>query len=690
MTHLPRAEDGDAADVHGGTIAGPGMKAAAGAAGPWTEPSETKVFDPTRRLTNVRAAVVLVLLTPALAGCLGATLDPRAATDLATTLPVFLYACPGDDGKGASDPCLSELPRATATNYQQPYVAVHPTNPRIFAVGATLANPDGERVRHLAAGDRVETTLGIYITEDAGAAWRETFAPPPADADPLVTSSEGEAALLFDPEGRLHVAGVARTERVGDPLDTNGNGLRHIRAFYARSDDLGKSWSASAWLDDDDRGADRPWIVRDPETGVLYVAWQETLADTSERTSVVAWSTDDGTTWSHLDPEERPPCFRGGMPVAVAGVLRLACVRDLDDAPTVVQIYAFDPRTRSAMLIAEILVESGYAFEFPFLTLLADGTLVMVYDQEAPEGRESVLLHSADGGMTWTPSGDARVWSPDVWDRARVSFSAADTSGAQHLLVRYDSFATPLPTGDPDLAPPPGEHEVRHVVLDRSGAPVHDVVLDRWHADYPPVAVQKALVMGDGYTHEHPRCGNCYDGLAWAGDRALIAFGRPEIVRLASVEATGATADPISRMDWPPLRPYVPPPPPPPPPGLDEPVEYEFTGHVDLPYCDLESYPALEEVARDRGSRTFEFEVPADTRFVNGTLEWATTGPTEETSDLDLMLYDAEEDAFDVGTYDVPETFASELRTGDQGAWTAVVKSCRNPPTDFTLSLELS
>ncbi len=127
---------------------------------------------------------------------------------------------------------------------------------------------------------------------------------------------------------------------------------------------------------------------------------------------------------------------------------------------------------------------------------------------------------------------------------------------------------------------------------------------------------------------------------------------------------------------------------PPPPPGLDEPVTYEFTGHVNVPGCYAEADPALDAVVRDRVE--FEFEVPADTRFINGTLDWGTTGPV---ADVDVFLYGAEGQRFrdDVDETQVGrETFGYELQEGDQGSWTALVQNCENPPTDFTLEIVLS
>lgn len=120
------------------------------------------------------------------------------------------------------------------------------------------------------------------------------------------------------------------------------------------------------------------------------------------------------------------------------------------------------------------------------------------------------------------------------------------------------------------------------------------------------------------------------------------------------------------------------------PKGLDEPVEYEFTGHVNFPGCHAEPDPALDAAVRDRVE--FEFEVPADTRFVNASLDWEMQQPV---ADLDLYLYDAQGDLW-TGDDRVPERFSGEIEEGDQGPWTALVQNCENAPTDFTLEIVLS
>ncbi|HLE97565.1 MAG TPA: sialidase family protein [Candidatus Thermoplasmatota archaeon] len=653
--------------------------------------SDRRLFDCTGRVGQVRAGIALVLLAPALAGCFGAPVDPLSDADTSLAQPVFRYLCAGDNGDGSADPCLAQLPRGDAM-LQQPYVAIHPGNPNIMAVGAHYANPPAELAVGLVSGDASGTRIAVYLTEDGGATWRESFATPPAmNPGPLDLVHQGDAALLFDPEGRLHVTALARVERAGDTEDLNGvNGLR---TYYVRSDDLGRTWGEPVWLGTDDVGHTRNWIVRDPASGALYVVWFDGSSDFSEQTTFVAWSRDGGATWRAQEPGQRPSCHRLGAPVVLDGVLRFACTRFAEGEGVVVQIYAFDASDGHSTLLAE-LDEVGDA-AYTFLTLLADGTLAMHYDDcrgwgttfapnpPNPCPLDSPLLRSADAGLTWNAVGSALSLATGDWHRGRVFWSEADPFGDQHLLVRYERDE-PLGPADPTgRVFTPVAYEARHLVLDGRGALVHSVVLETWRSE---VARADEWVPGlddEGRQREgHPRCAgmSCFNGIGWAGDRGLIAFAHDGAVKLALVTRDGPPLRALPPIEAPPIRAYVPPPP---PRGLDEPIEREFTGRADFTYC----YASEPAPVAELGSEKFEFDVPPDTRYVDGTLRWANAGPV---ADLDLMLYDAEGDAFDAATGDVPETFHFELHEGDQGAWTALVYNCENLPTDFTLSLELS
>ncbi len=634
----------------------------------------------------MRVAVTFLLLAAAFAGCAGRDDGGGEGNLVAGGEATFRYLCPGATGDGAAEPCLTQLPRGEAA-LQQPYIAIHPGNPEIMAVGVHYAAPAAELALDVAAGDASANRLAVYITDDGGATWRETFASPPSmSADPLRIGGQGDAALLFDPDGRLHVTAVATP---GTPTqqaytDPRENGQR---VYYAQSDDLGNTWSDSVLLQDNGLYQERNWIVRDPVDGTLFVTWLNYPAvgwlDTGH--VQVASSLDAGVTWRNQQPEQGAPCYRAGMPVVLQGTLRFACKGLGPNGSDVVQVYRFDAERARAVLIAELDAEGSGGQPFPSLALLADGTLAMYYNTDT----STPLLRSPDGGITWHGIGAAMDFADQAWDRGWVFASEADRMGGQHLLVRFNRADSDLPLPSDPLGAPLGweSFELRHVVLHASGA-IDNVVLATWRTVMNTVAGQvpgnAAGVEGEGH-NRHPRCGgsSCSYSMAWVGDEAMFAFSHGGTVELGAlqcsadcilIEARILDAETMAAEYVPPTR----------PPGLDEPVEYEFTGHVNFPGCYAEADPALDAAVRDRVE--FEFEVPANTRFVNATLDWEMQQPV---ADLDLYLYNSNGDLFR-GDDGVPERFSFEIAESDQGTWTALVQNCENPPTDFTLDLVLS
>jgi hypothetical protein len=310
-----------------------------------------------------------------------------------------------------------------------------------------------------------------------------------------------------------------------------------------RSDDLGATWREPVLLQDNGLGQDREWIVRDPASGALYVVWQNVPAGSGleDRSVEVAWSLDGGATWRNQEAGQRTPCYRAGMPVVLQGALRFACVHAADDGREVVQLHALDAARGEAALVADAIAEG----QWPSLTLLADGTLAMLYDNCFPDScaLDSLLLRSRDGGATWSPGGSAMGLAEGAWDRARVYWSEADPFGGQHLLVRFDRDEALLPADPSGSAPTPMATELRHVVLDASGAPIHSATLAAWRSDEAP-SPRAAVGFGDDVLgvegrQQHPRCGgsSCYYSLAWSGDRALLAFTRDGAIELALAAA---------------------------------------------------------------------------------------------------------------------------------------------------------
>ncbi len=127
--------------------------------------------------------------------------------------------------------------------------------------------------------------------------------------------------------------------------------------------------------------------------------------------------------------------------------------------------------------------------------------------------------------------------------------------------------------------------------------------------------------------------------------------------------------------------------------GLPIPLMKTFTGHVDVPfYCapGVGGNEDVEPLVYEAATEDFDLEVPVDTRFLNGTLEWPAS-PTTESNDLDLHIFDGNGTYRDGAYYGhLGETFSVELPPGDEGTWRIHVLHCLGAPTDFTLTVELS
>jgi hypothetical protein len=305
------------------------------------------------------------------------------------------------------------------------------------------------------------------------------------------------------------------------------------------------------------------------------------------------------------------------------------------------------------------------------------------------------LSHSSDGGDSWSepvlashPSITSAVF-PDIiaGDDGRVAIAYLGTTTPD------DDWNDGERKHDPSVA---GDEAVWHLYVSYLEDATGDdptFTTARLTPDTDPV--QRGCINQDSDTPN--LCRNLLDFMDMVEHEGSVYVVYPDGCHACATaedsHALGETTVVIQR-SGPLLRDAQPEAGPPAPPGvptgLDEPVPYEFTGHVDVPHYCFDQDPTVEEAVRDLASDTFEFEVPPNTRFVNGTLDWETTGPTPETSDLDLLLFDGEGDYFDANSLDVPETFTFDLLEGDQGTWTAVVQNCQNPPTDLTLSLELS
>lgn len=108
-----------------------------------------------------------------------------------------------------------------------------------------------------------------------------------------------------------------------------------------------------------------------------------------------------------------------------------------------------------------------------------------------------------------------------------------------------------------------------------------------------------------------------------------------------------------------------------------------ITGHVALPSNGMVVLPGQSDEQ--------PLEVPAEALLVRLNLSWAAKGPTPETSDLDLYVFDADgEQVGQAASLADPE--AAQVRVTSKvspGIWTLRVVNFNNPETDYTILAEV-
>lgn len=108
-----------------------------------------------------------------------------------------------------------------------------------------------------------------------------------------------------------------------------------------------------------------------------------------------------------------------------------------------------------------------------------------------------------------------------------------------------------------------------------------------------------------------------------------------------------------------------------------------LTGHLTLPSNGMAILPGQAEEQ--------PLEVPADALRVRFNLTWSTLGPTPETSDLDLYIFDGDgEQVGQAASLSHPEQ--TQVRVTSKvvpGTWTVRVVNFNNPETDWALTAEV-
>lgn len=598
----------------------------------------------------MRAGVVLIFLAPAIAGCVG-----QSDTVLPARLDAAVPHCVGD--------CARIVDGSPARAWEA-FLAVDPKDPNHVVIAHT----------EFIGGGVTFTRARVSVSEDGGTTWDTRAVPGGPEAGPThplgrYSRTGGDPVVVFLPDGTLVTTGLA-----GNIVSVPGVPVQvwpGTAIYTSRSTDGGRTWGGVRILDPgegimalDTRIGDgtgamwkfnyKPWLTVDLD-GTLLLVWSQYTQMHPDNGFSQEWdgrivfssSQDGGLTWSPARIVDDAGYPTGASPVIGRdGAWRVAYLDHATD-----EMRFAESRDDGQTWDARTL---GATSRFPVMraqTLASDvERLLLVYTTggEGYQGElQTELTWSDDGGATWasalvidTPQGEGYPM-PDV----------AGAPGDAGWVTFFDIEGTG-----------PGQRSRYLAVKVVDGVVGAPLVLDELDA-------------GPNRLGQYMGLGVTADGDALA---AWVTYegGEYDLVWARITGGDEPVAQPIAQ--------------PPIPRGLDEPVPYEFTGHVNVAYYCFDPNPTSEQAVRDQASQEFEFKVPPNTRFVNGTLDWETTGPTAETSDLDLVLFDSEGDRLDAGTNDVPEMFHFELHEGDQGTWTAVVLNCENPPTDFTLSLWLS
>jgi hypothetical protein len=603
------------------------------------------------------AALALALVAPALAGCVGQD-DAVLTAQLDRAAP----HCVGE--------CARIVDESPARAWE-PFLAVDPADPDHIVIA------DSQRPQDHLDYYRTVGRGRVSVTEDGGATWETRVVPSGLDVGPTHALAPYKTAgydpvLVFLPDGALVMSALALRPVLvpGVPaiLDP-GSAI-----YTSRSTDGGRTWG-DVRIVDGGEGVRVFDVVVGTEVGALFKfndkGW---MALGPDGTLLLVWSQ-----WTQGHPDNGFKQETGGRLVfssSADGGLTWAPVRTVDDDR--LPVGASPVIGRDGTWRIAYLDQGGSELRFA----------------ESPNHGETWDVRTI-GGASWIPAMRAQTLASGVERLLLAYATGGDFFGGQHQteLTWSDdggsSWAPPVIIDIPQGEGPPMQ-DVVGAAGDGAWVTYFDVEGARsdQRSRYAAVTVVDGVAGAPLVLDEMDTAAlnlGHYMGLGATPDgEAIVAwatYGDGEYDLAWARIRAGADYVPGDG-DWARFQPNV-------PAGLDEPVPYAFTGHVDVPGCYLGSAPPLEQAASGLTSVTIEFDVPPQTRFVDGTLDWATYGPTPDTTDLDLLLYDPAGNYYDTPDK-VPEAFHFELQDGHQGTWTAIVRNCENPPTDFTLDLVLS
>lgn len=436
----------------------------------------------------MRAFVLLCLLV---AGCTAPAADPDAdaPTDDKGATGAWSYLCDDARAEVAPGVCASGPADAPAA-LTEPFLAAHPANDRILAVGVNRHDAAGIPLGPLEGAPAQPIDTEVWFSEDGGATWRASR--PPSAIPALAQASEVDPSLAFDVNGTLHYTALVESQLV-----------THGVVYYSSSPDLGATWTEPVLIADDARGTtDRNWLAILPD-GRIVVTWQQYPVG-----SGIAWSADGGATWARA--EDLLPCVGIGPAVQHGVDVLLTCYERGGASERLV--LALDPTNGTHVERARLGVPCAWGF------LLSDrDTLALA----CTEG----WLASADGGASWGPPVDLRSAASveDDWPAATLFFAAADGAGGFHALIAgRDAQEVPYASEDPV------EERVAHVILDaRDLALLHEKRLTAEGAAAKRAPATAMPTLADHFFGIAPTS----DGvaLAWTRDRGIdVAYALTE------------------------------------------------------------------------------------------------------------------------------------------------------------------
>ena len=381
-------------------------------------------------------AVIIIVL--AMGGCLGTTpADHPIATDPDSVPVGYEIGCPpGTTLERRPGVCVRTI-QSTTESYEEPFLAIHPSNPNVMAIGVNAGQTSGTMQPETQAGP---LRLDILVTSDGGVSWTARRHPSLGDVPGTLTA---DPALVIDDDGVLHLTGLYilpnQTTAPGSPGPPNVG----YNIFYTSSPNLGATWSTPRHLAaDGDNG--RSWIAA-ADNGI-QVIWADL-----ERT-FVASSRDAGFSWNTISLN----CTGPTAPALVEAQSRFVC-RDSEG-----NVWMHNASTR-AETEGRRIIEAGSLDLYPTRLVETGGWLWMVGFTD-----EFVLVRSDDGGHSWSAPVSLRdqIRLDDEWDFMAPRWVEADPWGGIHVLIEQQRSCGEVPQVVCVQADTAVSSEVAHVVFD--------------------------------------------------------------------------------------------------------------------------------------------------------------------------------------------------------------------------------